>query len=185
MESKWFLERSIIDNLGRGEVVTARWGVVNFFISNRLFLLPPGCLSVRLTVKVSLSRSGVETFSWNPLSLLSAGVWLQAEGINNQAAFAFAPVTRCPGGSEESGQEWVGQGGEDQLELGDRNVSRQRSEHHHPSHRGGRRSACAQRRRGGGFVWSGHHLAAQLRHLADSRLNDQRTCARRHLSAAR
>ena len=113
MESKWFLERSIIDNLGkdkvvRGEVwtiflaivflfclsvclsiclsVSQSWSDVDCGHWTIVFCLPVVCLYVCVPVCVPVclpvrqSRSGLwTTFSCNPLSLLSAGVWLQAE----------------------------------------------------------------------------------------------------------
>ena len=102
LESKWFLERSIISSLGKGEVVRGQ-SVDSFFLAKYFPFLCwlSVCLSVSLFVfSVCLSRSGVDFFLKSSFSSV-CGVWLQAEGINNQAAFALAPVTRCPGGGEE------------------------------------------------------------------------------------
>ena len=141
MESKWFLERSIIDNLGKDKVVRGEvWTI--FLAIVFLFCLSVVCLSVYLSVCLSVMvRRGLWTLD---NSLLSAGClfvclsvclcaclsacpsvkvrtvdnfFLQSSfssvrgclaagrGINNQAAFALAPVPPCPGGGEEPGQE--------------------------------------------------------------------------------
>ena len=55
MESKWFLERSIIDNLGKGKVV--RGELWTFFSCNSLSLLSAGCLSVCLSVSLFVCLS--------------------------------------------------------------------------------------------------------------------------------